>query len=301
MPRKLKALILGSPDPVSMGLARGWMMAGHEISALWYAERQVGSVTFNRDQQLAATAPGVSMHALAARYGFSASPVAPLVNWASQAAEKAKALAVDVVLSLMFMDRIPQEMIVEFPQRIFNLHPSLLPAYRGPASVLNMLWDQTIEKHGGMTAHLVDAGFDSGAIIGHVAVPFSAHIPVASYFMQLVKAGSPLLANSIAGFLEGSLTAKIQDDANLLAESKLRPGHIAITAALSSGHIDWICRTVAQLTDVRIEGFDPNYAVSHVIGKGDGTQHLPQAVSRNTLRFKASDGDILIALKPIRN
>jgi hypothetical protein len=37
--KPLSALILGVPNPVSMGIARGIMMAGHRLAAIWYPER----------------------------------------------------------------------------------------------------------------------------------------------------------------------------------------------------------------------------------------------------------------------
>jgi phosphoribosylglycinamide formyltransferase-1 len=56
-----------------------------------------------------------------------------------------------------------------FPQRVLNIHPSLLPAFPGLQA-----WRQALD-HGvkitGCTVHVVDHGIDSGPILGQVAVP----------------------------------------------------------------------------------------------------------------------------------
>ena len=44
-----------------------------------------------------------------------------------------------------------------------NVHPSLLPAYRGPNPYLQTI--KNMEKYSGVTFHLMDDGFDTGAIL----------------------------------------------------------------------------------------------------------------------------------------
>ena len=59
--------------------------------------------------------------------------------------------------------------IQAFPQRILNIHPSLLPAFPGLNAQAQAL------SHGvkitGCTVHFVDEGLDSGPIVAQAAVP----------------------------------------------------------------------------------------------------------------------------------
>ena len=68
-----------------------------------------------------------------------------------------------------FMRVLKGEFLRTFEGRIVNIHPSLLPSFPGLQA-----WKQALEfgvKVSGCTVHLVDAGVDSGPIIGQQAVP----------------------------------------------------------------------------------------------------------------------------------
>jgi len=73
-----------------------------------------------------------------------------------------------------FMKKIPQELISEYPNRIANIHPALLPSFGG-AGMYGMLVHRAViaagESHSGATVHLVDAEYDSGPIVLQESVP----------------------------------------------------------------------------------------------------------------------------------
>ena len=87
----------------------------------------------------------------------------------SAVAEKLKSHGVDIVCLAGFMRLVKQPMLDIFPERILNIHPSLLPAYPGL-----MAWRQAVEdgaSESGCTVHFVDAGMDTGPIILQAKVP----------------------------------------------------------------------------------------------------------------------------------
>ncbi len=72
-------------------------------------------------------------------------------------------LKVDVVVIYSMSQLLPME-ILEIPRLgVLNLHPSLLPAYRGPNPWFWMYLNG--ENQGGVTLHYVDEGEDTGDII----------------------------------------------------------------------------------------------------------------------------------------
>jgi len=91
-----------------------------------------------------------------------------------EAAERAFVAAlqnakVDLVVLAGFMRVLKGDFLRAFEGRIVNIHPSLLPCFPGLQS-----WKQALDygvKTAGCTVHFVDAGVDSGAIIGQQPVP----------------------------------------------------------------------------------------------------------------------------------
>ena len=71
---------------------------------------------------------------------------------------------VELVVLAGFMRVLKAPMLDAFPRRIINIHPSLLPKFPGLAA-----WKQALaagEQVTGCTVHYVDAGIDSGDILG---------------------------------------------------------------------------------------------------------------------------------------
>jgi phosphoribosylglycinamide formyltransferase 1 len=76
---------------------------------------------------------------------------------------------VDWVVLAGFMRILKAPFLNAFPNRVLNIHPSLLPAFPGLHA-----WKQALDygvKLAGCTVHLVDQGIDSGPILAQEAVP----------------------------------------------------------------------------------------------------------------------------------
>jgi len=76
---------------------------------------------------------------------------------------------VNLVVLAGFMRMVKQGLLEAFPQRVINIHPSLLPAFPGLEA-----WKQALEANvptTGCTVHYVDAGMDTGPVILQKKVP----------------------------------------------------------------------------------------------------------------------------------
>ena len=64
-------------------------------------------------------------------------------------------------------------LLEEFGGRIVNIHPSLLPAFRG-VDAISRAMDYGVKIYG-VTIHYVDATLDGGRIIAQAAVPYEGN------------------------------------------------------------------------------------------------------------------------------
>jgi len=77
--------------------------------------------------------------------------------------------SVDLVCLAGFMRIVTPVLLSAFPQRVLNIHPSLLPGFPGMHGVRQAL--RAGVRVSGCTVHFVDEGTDSGPILIQAAVP----------------------------------------------------------------------------------------------------------------------------------
>jgi phosphoribosylglycinamide formyltransferase 1 len=75
---------------------------------------------------------------------------------------------VDLLVLAGFMRVLGDEVLAAFPQRVVNIHPTLLPAFPG-VHAHKQTYDYGV-KIAGCTVHFVDAGIDTGPIIAQAAI-----------------------------------------------------------------------------------------------------------------------------------
>lgn len=87
----------------------------------------------------------------------------------AETAAALKAAGVELVCLAGFMRIVKRPLLDAFPDRILNIHPSLLPAFPGLEA-----WRQALDAgvpETGCTVHTVDAGMDTGPAILQARVP----------------------------------------------------------------------------------------------------------------------------------
>ena len=81
---------------------------------------------------------------------------------------------VDVVMLAGYMKKLGPKTLDRFSGRVLNIHPALLPKFGGKGMYGIRVHTAVIaagEKESGVTIHLVDAQYDTGAILGQAKVP----------------------------------------------------------------------------------------------------------------------------------
>ncbi len=93
-------------------------------------------------------------------------------------AQQFKACGVSWIIMAGWMRRVTQNLLSAFPERILNIHPSLLPSFPGIHSVEQAL--SAGVKITGCSVHFVELVVDSGPIVMQAAVPVLASDSVES-------------------------------------------------------------------------------------------------------------------------
>ena len=138
-------------------------------------------------------------------------------------------LAPDVIIVAAFGQLLPQTVLDIPPCGTINLHPSLLPKYRGAAPIQWALINGETET--GVTLMLLDAGEDTGDIISTAAIPIHDEDTAFTLTEQLARLGASQLIRLLTDMPVGALPpATPQNDAAATHAPRLTK---------EIGHIDW--------------------------------------------------------------
>lgn len=121
-----------------------------------------------------------------------------------ETAARLKAAGVELVCLAGFLRLVKRPLLDIFPNRILNIHPSLLPAFPGLES-----WKQALDAgatEAGCTVHFVDEGMDTGPIILQEAVPILAEDTAESLHARIQVVEHRLYPEAIRSLKE-SVTA----------------------------------------------------------------------------------------------
>lgn len=123
---------------------------------------------------------------------------------------------------------IPKEIIEFFPRGILNIHPSLLPKYRGPNPIRETILNG--DKETGVTIFIIDELIDHGPIISQEAVFLRGNETYLELEEILGKLGGYKLNEIIEDYLSGKLEAKKQDETKATYTRKIsfEDGHLKI-------------------------------------------------------------------------
>ena len=84
-------------------------------------------------------------------------------NFENQSLKLIKKHKIDLICLAGFMKILSENFIEKFSKTILNIHPSLLPKYRGLNTHIRVIKNK--EKYSGATVHIVNEKLDAGKII----------------------------------------------------------------------------------------------------------------------------------------
>lgn len=119
--------------------------------------------------------PGAYVTERAKRFGvpvleFKPRDYASKAEFETMLADRMAADGIDLVCLAGYMRLIGDVLLERYGGRIVNIHPALLPAFKG-AHAIRDSFDYGVKVYG-VTIHYVDATLDGGKIISQAAVPY---------------------------------------------------------------------------------------------------------------------------------
>jgi methionyl-tRNA formyltransferase len=129
----------------------------------------------------------------------------------SEISEELRAFHADAGILVAYGKMIPQSIIDLFPRGIVNIHPSLLPLYRGSTPIEQAIRDGAPET--GVSLMQLVKTMDAGPIFAQARVQLKGAETKHALTQELLRLGSEILITHLPAILDGILLPTPQDEA----------------------------------------------------------------------------------------
>jgi len=117
--------------------------------------------------------------------------------------------SVSVFIVASYGKILPSSVINIPPRKTLNIHPSLLPKYRGPSPLQQAILDDT--KRTGVTIMRIDEQMDHGPIVAQKEIIMNEWPVYEDFEEMMAKEGAHLLASILPEWIAGKLPEMEQD------------------------------------------------------------------------------------------
>lgn len=250
--------------------------AGHDIAlVVSQPDRPAG-----RGQQL--TAPPVIQAARALQLATRQ----PLNAKDPELLAQLHAIAPDAIAVVSYGHFIPTA-ILELPRLgCVNVHPSLLPLYRGAAPINWPILNGDTET--GVTTMFMVAAMDAGDILLQERTPIGRTETAGQLHDRLAQRGAHLLCDTLAQLHAGTITPQPQDHTRVTIARKL---------SKDDGHIDWT-QSAAQIIN-QIRGLSPWPSAYTTIRGTQCKIHGAEIPDDRSMPASAQPGEIIAVTRSV--
>lgn len=123
---------------------------------------------------------------------------------------------------------MPQWFLDLFPTKVLNIHPSLLPLYRGPSPLQAPLLHG--DEYTGVSLMLMDHYMDHGPLLAQEKIPLTPETTFSHLERHVLSTSQDLVKTPLPAYLEGNITPTPQDDDQATYTSLI---------SKQDGEIDW--------------------------------------------------------------
>ncbi|MBZ9849015.1 hypothetical protein LB565_13600 [Mesorhizobium sp. CA14] len=243
MEKPLSAVFITEVSSVTAPMLARWANDGHRIAAVVVPGPRAGKrfsfSTLRRRLRRRFALISHPRHAMPPLIEFS-----PPHDW--DALGRELSIGADLLICFGYGRLIPQTVLELFPKGGLNLHPALLPHYRGPHPIHRLVIDRMHEAHGGVTLHKMTSGFDAGDILAQVGFAAGDWRSAATVNKALADAMAALATDIAPEFCRGRLAGMPQPD-GAYVWARVEPGPLIVGMQSSSDHVARLCRSSGRV------------------------------------------------------
>ena len=118
------------------------------------------------------------------------------------------ALHADAAVVIAYGRILPKTLLDRLPHGFVNVHPSLLPKYRGPSPLQSAIINGDTET--GVTIMKLDEGMDTGPLLAQTIIELTPNETTTTLTEKVIAVGAPLLIETLKGFVAGTIEPKAQ-------------------------------------------------------------------------------------------
>ncbi|WP_169054131.1 formyltransferase family protein [Nitratireductor sp. XY-223] len=204
-PDRFHALIIAENNLISSAFVDAWLACGNTIAAFWTKDEK--SLASDSSQKLLSLASAVpTLEEQIRRHAIPVVRNGPLKN-RPETSDLLSATGADTLITLMTHQIVPDWMLDQFGKRAVNVHPALLPFYKGPKPTFSLLVDGEVNNYGGITVHRLDSGIDTGDIIAQRKLPMAPGENFNVWIYRLALAAAEIARAELQSYLQGALEA----------------------------------------------------------------------------------------------
>ncbi|MBN2102769.1 phosphoribosylglycinamide formyltransferase [bacterium] len=118
---------------------------------------------------------------------------------------------VTLVVLAGYMKKIPPEIILQYKNRVLNIHPALLPSFGGKGMYGHHVHEAVLAQGcriSGVTVHLVDEVYDRGPIVAQRCVSVEEGDTPGTLAARVLKTEHQIYAETLQLFAEGRVEVK---------------------------------------------------------------------------------------------
>jgi methionyl-tRNA formyltransferase len=303
-----RVLFLGMQGRFSYAPLRALLDAGIQVCAVVMPAEQDYDVEISaiqRHEQLSSSRPKLPV--LNSSINSSILDIASERNipvwkvWQLSNPETIRVLSVyhpDMICVACFSKRIPRD-ILNIPRLgCLNVHPSLLPANRGPEP---LFWTfREGNRRTGVTIHLIDAGMDSGAIVAQEVIEIPDGIGYSELEKRSSEIGGKLLAKSVWDVYNQEAALQKQDETKSSYHTLPSEDDFVVPVAeWNARHVyNFICGVVSWGTPIHLlvgtKTIHIKKAISYSQKTIDQNEMVMYRVSDKRVWVKCKHGSVLV-------